>query len=125
MKRLGVLTSGGDAPGMNAAIRAVTREALAGGYGSEELVSAGAFRVYRNALARATLFRSITRVPASIFKASAENFRYGLNHIIVHAEVSASTRARCHAKTCEGSRIDAMREMILAAFYRTIRSSRL
>jgi 6-phosphofructokinase 1 len=31
MKRLGVLTSGGDAPGMNAAIRAVTREALARG----------------------------------------------------------------------------------------------
>jgi 6-phosphofructokinase 1 len=31
MKHLGVLTSGGDAPGMNAAIRAVTREALARG----------------------------------------------------------------------------------------------
>jgi hypothetical protein len=31
MKRLGILTSGGDAPGMNAAIRAVTREALARG----------------------------------------------------------------------------------------------
>jgi len=28
MKRIGVLTSGGDAPGMNAAIRAVTRKAL-------------------------------------------------------------------------------------------------
>lgn len=31
MKRLAVLTSGGDAPGMNAAVRAVTRSALAGG----------------------------------------------------------------------------------------------
>ena len=31
MKRLAVLTSGGDAPGMNAAIRAVTRSALAAG----------------------------------------------------------------------------------------------
>jgi len=31
MKRLGVLTSGGDAPGMNAAIRAVVRTALARG----------------------------------------------------------------------------------------------
>lgn len=31
MKRLAVLTSGGDAPGMNAAIRAVTRSALASG----------------------------------------------------------------------------------------------
>ena len=28
MKRIGVLTSGGDAPGMNAAIRAVVRTAL-------------------------------------------------------------------------------------------------
>ncbi|MER3451972.1 MAG: ATP-dependent 6-phosphofructokinase, partial [Thermus sp.] len=27
MKRIGVLTSGGDAPGMNAAIRAVVRQA--------------------------------------------------------------------------------------------------
>ena len=32
MKRLAVLTSGGDAPGMNAAIRAVTRSALARGF---------------------------------------------------------------------------------------------
>jgi 6-phosphofructokinase 1 len=31
MKHVGVLTSGGDAPGMNAAVRAVTREALARG----------------------------------------------------------------------------------------------
>jgi len=32
MKRIAVLTSGGDAPGMNAAIRAVTRGALARGW---------------------------------------------------------------------------------------------
>ena len=32
MKRIGVLTSGGDAPGMNAAIRAVTRAAIDKGY---------------------------------------------------------------------------------------------
>lgn len=31
MKRIGILTSGGDAPGMNAAIRAVTRTAIAAG----------------------------------------------------------------------------------------------
>ena len=29
IRRIGILTSGGDAPGMNAAIRAVTRVALA------------------------------------------------------------------------------------------------
>ena len=32
MKRIGVLTSGGDAPGMNAAIRAVTRTGIAAGF---------------------------------------------------------------------------------------------
>ena len=32
MKRLAVLTSGGDAPGMNAAIRSVARTALAAGF---------------------------------------------------------------------------------------------
>ena len=31
MKKIGILTSGGDAPGMNAAIRAVVRTALAAG----------------------------------------------------------------------------------------------
>ena len=31
IKRIGVLTSGGDAPGMNAVVRAVTRTALANG----------------------------------------------------------------------------------------------
>lgn len=31
MKKIGVLTSGGDAPGMNAAIRAVVRSALSSG----------------------------------------------------------------------------------------------
>ena len=28
MKRIGILTSGGDAPGMNAAVRAVVRKAI-------------------------------------------------------------------------------------------------
>ncbi len=32
MKRIGVLTSGGDAPGMNAAIRAVVRTAISKGW---------------------------------------------------------------------------------------------
>ncbi|HEY3341651.1 MAG TPA: 6-phosphofructokinase, partial [Anaerolineae bacterium] len=32
MKRIAVLTSGGDAPGMNAAIRSVTRCAIAKGW---------------------------------------------------------------------------------------------
>ena len=40
MKRIGVLTSGGDAPGMNAAVRAVTRAALANGV---ECIERGVF----------------------------------------------------------------------------------
>ena len=31
-KKIGVLTSGGDAPGMNAAVRAVTRTAISKGF---------------------------------------------------------------------------------------------
>ena len=41
VKRIGVLTSGGDAPGMNAAIRAVVRTAMKN---SIECVGAGAGR---------------------------------------------------------------------------------
>lgn len=33
MKRIGILTSGGDAPGMNAAVRAVTKTAIHHGLG--------------------------------------------------------------------------------------------
>ena len=32
IKTIGILTSGGDAPGMNAAIRAVTRSAIYNGF---------------------------------------------------------------------------------------------
>ena len=52
MKRIGILTSGGDAPGMNAAIRAVTRTALANGievcgirYGYAGLVAGDIFQM--------------------------------------------------------------------------------
>lgn len=37
IRTIGVLTSGGDAPGMNAAIRAVVRQALAKGVSVKEL----------------------------------------------------------------------------------------
>lgn len=36
---VGVLTSGGDAPGMNAAIRAVTRSAICNGFKSKGYIS--------------------------------------------------------------------------------------
>lgn len=52
MKRIGILTSGGDAPGMNAAIRAVTRKALHEGlevyginYGFAGLVAGDIFKM--------------------------------------------------------------------------------
>lgn len=44
IKKIGVLTSGGDAPGMNAAIRGVVRAALTEGL--EVLVSMTVTRVY-------------------------------------------------------------------------------
>ena len=46
MKRIGVLTSGGDAPGMNAAIRSVVRTALA-----KDLQVVGIFRGYSGLIA--------------------------------------------------------------------------
>lgn len=42
IKCIGILTSGGDAPGMNAAIRAVTRSAIFGGFKVK-----GIYRGYR------------------------------------------------------------------------------
>lgn len=52
MKRIGILTSGGDAPGMNAAIRAVARRAIDKGlevyginYGYAGLVAGDIFRL--------------------------------------------------------------------------------
>ncbi len=38
IRTIGVLTSGGDAPGMNAAIRAVVRQALAKGVDRKSVV---------------------------------------------------------------------------------------
>ena len=45
IKTIGVLTSGGDAPGMNAAIRAVTRTAIFYGFNVK-----GIYRGYRGLL---------------------------------------------------------------------------
>ena len=41
IKTIGVLTSGGDAPGMNAAVRAVVRAALKKGMSSHTATSSG------------------------------------------------------------------------------------
>ena len=52
MKRIGILTSGGDAPGMNAAVRAVARKALSSNlevcginYGYRGLVEGDIFEI--------------------------------------------------------------------------------
>ncbi|MCQ2408016.1 MAG: 6-phosphofructokinase [Oscillospiraceae bacterium] len=62
MKRIGVLTSGGDAPGMNAAIRAVTRSAL---YKGMEVV--GIRRGY-NGLLNLDVFDMTARSVSSIIQ---------------------------------------------------------
>ena len=41
VKRIGVLTSGGDAPGMNAAVRAVVRTAICKGVNASASAEAG------------------------------------------------------------------------------------
>lgn len=46
IKRIGILTSGGDAPGMNAAIRAATRTAIA-----NEMIVKGIYRGYQGLIA--------------------------------------------------------------------------
>ncbi len=63
MKRIGILTSGGDAPGMNAAIRAVTRTALANGievcgirYGYAGLVAGDIFQMTSETVADKIFF---------------------------------------------------------------------
>ena len=77
MRRLGVLTSGGDAPGMNAAIRAVTRHAL--GRGLEVI---GIRRGYAGLLAfevepltRASVANVIQRGGTMLGTARCEEFR--------------------------------------------------
>ena len=62
MKRIGVLTSGGDAPGMNAAIRAVVRTAL---YKGMEVV--GIRRGY-NGLLNGDVFNMNARSVSSIIQ---------------------------------------------------------
>ena len=77
-KRIAVLTSGGDAPGMNAVVRSVTRYALAGGV---EVV--GVFEGYKGLMAGdMKLFKErdvsniITRGGTMLYSARSEEFRY-------------------------------------------------
>jgi len=76
-KTVGVLTSGGDAPGMNAAIRAVTRSALARGYevygiknGFKGLVNGDFIKFERNSVSgilnRGGTFLGSARMPEFI-----------------------------------------------------------
>ncbi|MBA1394582.1 ATP-dependent 6-phosphofructokinase, partial [Lactobacillus sp. XV13L] len=57
MKKIGIMTSGGDAPGMNAAIRAVARRAMSFGievyginYGYAGLVAGDIFKMERSSV---------------------------------------------------------------------------
>ena len=75
-KRIGVLTSGGDAPGMNAAVRAVTRLAIAKGV---EVM--GIYNGYQGlidgeiAAARARRFYIINRGGTMLYTARSAEFR--------------------------------------------------
>ena len=75
-KRIGVLTSGGDAPGMNAVIRAVTRYALAGGvevygiYEGYKGLMEGNMKLFKEA----DVSNIITRGGTALFSARSQEF---------------------------------------------------
>ena len=76
-RRIGVLTSGGDAPGMNAAIRAVTRYALAGGvevfgvYEGYKGLMEGNMRLFNER----DVSNIITRGGTTLYSARSDEFR--------------------------------------------------
>lgn len=78
IKKIGVLTSGGDAPGMNAAIRAITRSAL-----SKGLEVVGISRGYQGLIdgdikpfTYSSVSRIINRGGTMLFSARCDEFRY-------------------------------------------------
>lgn len=78
VKKIGVLTSGGDAPGMNAAIRAITRSALAKG-----IKVVGIKRGYQGLiegdfteLGYTSVSRIINRGGTVLYSARCDEFRY-------------------------------------------------
>ena len=78
IKKIGVLTSGGDAPGMNAAIRAITRTALAKG-----IKVVGIKRGYQGLiegdfveLGYTSVSRIINRGGTFLYSARCDDFRY-------------------------------------------------
>ena len=78
IKKIGVLTSGGDAPGMNAAIRAITRTALAKG-----IKVVGIKRGYQGLiegdfveLGYTSVSRIINRGGTFLYSARCDEFRY-------------------------------------------------
>lgn len=78
VKKIGVLTSGGDAPGMNAAVRAVTRSALSKGlevvaikHGYQGLINGEFIEMTNN-----TVSRIISRGGTFLYSARCEEFRH-------------------------------------------------
>ena len=63
VKTIGVLTSGGDAPGMNAAIRAVVRTAIANGVRVMGIKRGYAGLLEEDIEEMDTLYRTLQRIP--------------------------------------------------------------
>jgi 6-phosphofructokinase 1 len=98
MKRIGVLTSGGDAPGMNAAIRAVVRCGVSYGYGvlgirrgyagllDSELVELGprsvANIIHRGGTILGTARCEEMKTPAGLKKAAARLEEFGIEGLV-------------------------------------------
>ena len=92
MKRIGILTSGGDAPGMNAAVRAVARKAMHEGlevyginYGFAGLVAGDIFK-----MSESTVGDKIQRGGTMLYSARYPQFAQeegqlrGVEHTTVH-----------------------------------------
>ena len=78
VKKIGVLTSGGDAPGMNAAIRSVTRSAIAAG-----IEVLGVYRGY-NGLLHKDVVKMDLRSVSNIIQLAAANCRaLGMDGLVV------------------------------------------
>lgn len=95
IKCIGILTSGGDAPGMNAAIRAVTRSAIFSGFKVK-----GIYRGYRGLITDEIIDFTTSNVSTSYSAAARSSRRHavrssrlpkGVSWPTIHSSATAST----------------------------------
>ena len=106
VKRIGVLTSGGDAPGMNAAIRSVVRSALARGIevigirrGWQGLITGDFVQMDSSSVSRI-----INRGGTILYTARSDEFRTEMTFLHTnHSYQQASPYFRCNTTVCKAA----------------------